>query len=83
MIFPLVALVLLMPIFMLYTGWSSDGGNSFFELADRASGSKSVLYAVCGAILLSIILNKSQGIMGVREMVDVVLKGMSGMLPLR
>ena len=82
MVLPLAALVVLMPIFMLYTGWSSEGGNSFFELADRASGSKSVLYAVCGAILVSIILNKSQGIMGVREMVDVVLKGMSGMLPL-
>jgi len=46
MVLPLAALVLLMPIFMLYTGWSQDGGNSFFELADRASGSKSVLY-VC------------------------------------
>jgi len=38
--------------------------------------------AVCGAILVSMILNKAQGIMGVREMVDVILKGMSGMLPL-
>ena len=83
MVLPLAALVLLMPIFMLYTGWSSDGSeNSFFELVDRASGSKSVLYSVCGAILLSIILSKAQGIMGVREMVDIVLKGMSGMLPL-
>lgn len=82
MILPLAALVILMPVFMLYTGWGPAGENGLFELADRASGSKSVLYAVCGAILVSMILNKSQGIMGVREMVDVVLKGMSGMLPL-
>lgn len=82
MILPLLALVILMPVFMFYTGWSAEGSNGFFDLADRASGSKSVLYAVCGAILVSIILNKSQGIMGVREMVDIVLKGMSGMLPL-
>ena len=82
MILPLVTLVILMPVFMLYTGWGPEGENGIFELADRASGSKSVLYAVCGAILTSIILNKAQGNMGVREMVDVVLKGMSGMLPL-
>ena len=82
MVLPLLALVILMPVFMLYTGWSSDGSNGFFDLAERASGSKSVLYAVCGAILVSVILNKSQRIMGVREMVDIVLKGMSGMLPL-
>ena len=82
MVLPLLALVILMPVFMLYTGWNAEGSNEFFDLADRASGSKSVLYAVCGAILVSIILNKSQGIMGVREMVDIVLKGMSGMLPL-
>lgn len=82
MVLPLLALVILMPVFMLYTGWSTDGSNGFFDLADRASGSKSVLYAVCGAILVSVILNKSQRIMGVREMVDIVLKGMSGMLPL-
>jgi Na+/H+ antiporter NhaC len=82
MVLPLLALVILMPVFMLYTGWSSEGSNGIFALADRASGSKSVLYAVCGAILVSVLLNKSQGIMGVREMVDIVLKGMSGMLPL-
>ena len=71
-----------MMVFMLYTGWSSEGPNGIMDVADRASGSKSVLYAVCGAILVSVILNKTQGIMGVREMVDVVLTGMSGMLPL-
>lgn len=83
MIWPLVTLVVLMPIFLIYTGWSHDGGsNAFFDIADRASGSRSVLYAVFGAILVSMGLNKAQGILGIREMVDVILKGMSGMVPL-
>jgi len=70
MILPLLALVVLMPVFLVP------------DIADRASGSKSVLYAVCGAILVSMGLNKAQGIMGIREMIDVILKGMSGMVPL-
>ena len=84
MLIPLVTLVTLMPIFLIYTGWASgaDASNGFFDIVDRASGSKSVLYAVCGAIFVSIGLNKAQNIMGIREMVDVILKGMSGMLPL-
>jgi Na+/H+ antiporter NhaC len=83
MILPLITLVVLMPVFLVYTGWSSDGGsNAFFDIADRASGSRSVLYAVFGAILVSMALNKAQGLLGIREMVDIILKGMSGMVPL-
>jgi len=36
MILPLAALVILMPVFMLYTGWGPAGENGLFELADRA-----------------------------------------------
>lgn len=84
MLLPILTLVLLMPVFLIYTGWapSPDAPNHFFDIINRASGSKSVLYSVCGAILVSMALNKSQGIMGIREMVDVILKGMSGMVPL-
>lgn len=82
MIIPLVTLVILMPVFLFYTGYSAVESNEFFALIDRASGSKSVLYAVTGAILTSMILSKSQRLMGIREMAEVILKGMSGMLPL-
>ena len=84
MLIPLITLVVLMPVFLIYTGWGhgADVSNAFFDICNRASGSKSVLYSVCGAIMVSAIMNKAQGIMGVREMVDVILKGMSGMLPL-
>ena len=86
MIIPLLALVILMPVFLLYTGWTppidKPEASGFFDIVDRASGSKAVLYAVTGAIIVSMGLNKAQGLMGIREMVDVILKGMSGMLPL-
>ena len=84
MVIPLATLVVLMPVFLLYTGWGSgaEEPNTLFDIMDRASGSKSVLYAVCGAILVSVGLSKAQGIMGIREIVDVILKGMSGMVSL-
>jgi len=87
MVIPLLTLVVLMPVFLFYTGWNNEVGmpTNLAEAVDhigRASGSKSVLYAVCGAILVSVGLNKAQGIMGIREMVDVILKGMSGMVSL-
>ena len=85
MIIPLLTLVILMPVFLLYTGWGQSAAgepNNLFAIMGRASGSKSVLYAVCGAIMVSVGLSKAQGIMGIREMVDVILKGMSGMVSL-
>jgi len=84
MIIPLMTLVVLMPVFLIYTGWAQtpQDPNAFFDIIDRASGSKSVLYSVTGAILVSMVMNKAQGIMGIRGMVEIVLKGMSGMLPL-
>lgn len=84
MIIPLITLVVLMPVFLIFTGWagSADIPNNFFDIIGRASGSKSVLYSVTGAILVSMMMNKAQGIMGIREMVEIILKGMSGMLPL-
>lgn len=85
MMIPLLTLVILMPLFLLYTGWTpteEKPGDRFFDIIGRASGSKAVLYAVCGAILVSMLLNKAQRLMGIREMITVILKGMSGMLPL-
>jgi len=82
MVIPLLAMVILMPVFLAYTGWNAEGAETLIDKISAGSGGKSVLYAVTGATLISMALNKVQGIMGVREMVDISLKGMSGMLPL-
>jgi Na+/H+ antiporter NhaC len=86
MIIPIAAMVIMMPIMLAYTGWSESSGDSFFgqlfSAIGKGSGSTSVLIAVLFAILLSMVLYKWQGLMRFREMIDLILKGVSGMVPL-
>lgn len=87
MVLPLAAMVFLMPISLIYTGWNKV--TSFSSLTDRifqaignGSGSSSVLYSVTGSILFAMILYRSQGILKTKEMVDLILKGISELMPL-
>jgi Na+/H+ antiporter NhaC len=81
MIIPIAAMVLLMPTFLIMTGWDSGEG-SVLKALQSGSGSSSVLYATTFACMIAFILYKAQGLLGIREMFDVSLKGMSGMVPL-
>ena len=81
MILPIAAMVLLMPTFLIMTGWESAEG-SMLKALQSGSGSSSVLYATTFACALAFILYKAQGLLGIREMFDVSMKGMSGMVPL-
>ena len=81
MIIPIAAMVLLMPAFLIMTGWA-DGGGSAFKALQSGSGSKSVLYATSFACALAIIMYKLTGKLGIRESFDLSLKGMSAMVPL-
>ena len=81
MIIPLLAMVLLMPTFLIMTGWQ-DGDGSWFKAMQSGSGGKAVLYATTFAVLISMFMNKVSGRLGVRESFDQSLKGMAGMLPL-
>ncbi|HFB54339.1 MAG TPA: sodium:solute symporter, partial [Hellea balneolensis] len=83
MIIPVATMVLLMPTFLIYTGWSSASGKGLakaWEALSKGSGSSAVLYAVSGAILTAIFMYKAQRLMGIREMIDLCLHGMSGMV---
>jgi len=87
MIVPLATMVFMMPFFLAYTGWSSvENYTSFTNQVSQAigqgSGSSSVLYAVITAILAAMLLYRSQGIMRSKEMVDLILKGISELMPL-
>jgi len=73
MVIPIAVMVLLMPIMLAYTGWASadkqapDGFTDHLLLAiGQGSGSTSVLTAVVGAILISMLSYKMLGIMGIR-----------------
>ncbi|MEM7727680.1 MAG: Na+/H+ antiporter NhaC family protein [Pseudomonadota bacterium] len=78
MIVPILALVIGVPSFLVMTG---EGATWFARMQD-GSGSTAVLYATSLSVALAIVLYKAQGILGVRESADTVLKGMGGMLPL-
>jgi Na+/H+ antiporter NhaC len=91
MVLPIVVMVLAMPLMLAYTGWSgaqevlgaAAGAGEVFMLAiGKGSGSTSVLVAVSLSILVSMAFYKAQGIFGIRESVDLVLKGIAGLIPL-
>jgi len=87
MVIPLLTMVLMMPINLAYTGWdkveiSTSFANHLSQAIGKGSGSSSVLYAVIASILVAMILYRSQGIMKLREMVDLTLKGISELMPL-
>jgi len=87
MVIPLATMVIMMPINLAYTGWSKvENYTSFTDHLSQAigngSGSSSVLYSVLASIFVAIALYRSQGIMRTKEMVDLILKGISELMPL-
>lgn len=87
MIIPLVTMIFMMPINLAYTGWNKvENASTFTDHVSLAigngSGSSSVLYSVLTSIFVAMILYRAQGIMRTREMVDLVLKGISELMPL-
>lgn len=89
MILPIITMVGLMPLMLAYTGWEAvenAGQLNFFTHAVKAigqgSGSSAVLYSVICSILVGAILYRSQGIMKSRELIDLALKGIGGLMPL-
>jgi tetracycline resistance efflux pump len=89
MIFPIVTMVLMMPIMLIYTGWNgiknpeaNSWATNVFEAIGQASGSASVLYSVITALLVSTIMYALQKILSGKELIDLALKGMSGMVSL-
>ena len=90
MILPIAIMVLMMPVMLAYTGWDAaiekapEAGffSTAFSAIGQGSGSMSVLTAVLTAILYSMISFRAQGIMKMKEMIDLTLKGISEMMPL-
>ena len=87
MVIPLLTMVLMMPVNLIYTGWSkvesySSLANHISQAIGKGSGSSSVLYSVIASLLVAMILYKAQGIMKTKEMVDLILKGISELMPL-
>jgi len=87
MIIPLLTMVVMMPVWLAYTGWNnvteySSGWDHFVQALGAGSGSSSVLYAVTSSLLVAMVLYRSQGLMRSKEMVNLILKGISELMPL-
>jgi len=89
MYLPIIIMVVLMPIMLAYTGWAemlkakADAG--FLEQLQYAigkgSGSTSVLTAVSASLLFCTLFYRAQGIFKIRESIDIILKGVAGLMP--
>ncbi|MDH3650301.1 MAG: sodium:solute symporter [Saprospiraceae bacterium] len=90
MVLPLIVMVIMMPIMLAMTGWSeaveisgeASWGSKVFLAIGRGSGSTAVLVAVVTSILFSMVLYRLQRMFTLRENVDIVFKGISGLMPI-
>lgn len=73
MILPVVTMVVMMPVVLLITG----KGNLM-----EGSGSVSVLWAVIAGLAVGAVAYRAQGIMKVKEITDIFMKGVGGLIPL-
>ena len=90
MVVPIVVMVLMMTIMLGVTGWetameeradSSFFGQFFFAIG-RGSGSTSVLIAVITSLIFTMLFYSAQKLFKLNEMVDMTMKGISGLMPL-
>jgi Na+/H+ antiporter NhaC len=87
MIIPLGVMILMMPVTLSYTGWYEvTEYTTFINHAIKAighgSGSSAVLLSVVTSLLVAMILYRSQRIMKTAKMIELILKGISELMPL-
>ncbi len=90
MILPVLTMIVMMPIMLAYTGWDAalkvqpdDGffGRSLFAIG-QGSGSTAVLISVLSSLTIGAIFYRAKGIFSLKEIMDLTLKGIAGMMPL-
>jgi Na+/H+ antiporter NhaC len=89
MIIPIVTMVGMMPIALIYTGWTEvENMNTYpiwqqiFLALGKGSGSTAVLWAVLMSIVVGAVLYRSQRIFKLPELISLVFKGVGGLIPL-
>ena len=89
MIIPIAVMVGMMPLMLVYTGWTEVENISSYAWYEqiymaigKGSGSTSVLYSVLTAIFVGSILYMSQKIFTFKETFDLIMKGISALIPL-
>ena len=81
MVLPILSLVVLVPTFLIMTGWEKAEGDWFLALRSGSGGS-AILYASSFACIIAALLYKVTGTMGLRDSFETFMKGMGALLPL-
>lgn len=87
MLIPLITMVMMMPVCLAYTGWDKvENPAGFINHTLRAigvgSGSSAVLLSVITSLIVAMVLYRSQKIMKSGKMIELILKGISELMPL-
>lgn len=87
MVFPIAAMVGMMPLMLVVTGWHETSAQlslpvRLIEAIGHGSGSTSVLYSVIFALIASATSYRVQGIMKSSELVEIAFKGIGGLIPI-
>jgi tetracycline resistance efflux pump len=85
MILPIAVMVAMVPVGLAYTGVSSlapGTPRTFWNILGACSGSTSVFWAVATAVAFAGLLYRAQGIMRLKEFMDVAMKGAAALVPL-
>ncbi len=90
MLLPLLVMIVMMPTMLAYTGWtealaqkpdSGFLGMALFAIG-QGSGSTAVLISVLSSLVFAAVLYTIQGLFSLKELVDLSLKGIAGLMPL-
>lgn len=87
MLLPIIILVLMMPIGLIATGWSTTSPSSLLSekllaALTHGSGATAVLYAISTSLFIASLLYLSQSIFTFTEIVNMILKGVSDLITL-
>ncbi len=89
MIIPIIAMVLMMPFGLVYTGWGVDVNFQthdfiwkIFSSMSNGSGSTAVLWAVLVSIFIAATMYRVQKIFRMKELIELAFKGIGGLIPL-
>ena len=89
MIIPIATMVGMMPVGLIYTGWSQVENiqtypfwQQIFLALGKGSGSTAVLWAVLMSIFVGAILYRYQKIFKLPEIISLIFRGVGGLIPL-
>ncbi len=89
MIIPILTMVISMPLFLIITGWNQNNFEATATFIQKVSssisngsGSSAVLYSVILATTTASIMYFAQKIFNLKEVSELWLKGISGLIPL-